>query len=94
MMIAASYPAGFKIKSKADLLKAVDHYLTKNHEFIIKIDAHTALFFEISTKNGLLVSTKHGDLHDMWNATIACYPGDELDTLWKYRKHLNARFFS
>lgn len=89
----ACYPNGFKIRSMKDLATALNKYITKGVEHFIIIDPHTALSIEIMPAGGVKVRMKYGDLYDLFNPQIQIPAENALSHLWKYRKHINAKFF-
>ena len=89
-MFLAAYPAGFKIKSKADVIKAVS-YMTKGMEHWIVINPEHAVCIDIRKDASYKVLLKIGDLHDIFNPTIEAV--NPIETLWRYRKYINQKYF-
>lgn len=92
---------GFKIRKKSDTMVFVEKCMNKNQEYILKIDDEFAIIF-VKNKNGSVsVMEKHYDLYNPFNPTIevACTNNDSYketvyDYVWKYRKYINAEWFS
>lgn len=90
-MFLACYPEGFKIRSKADVEKAIG-YMTKGMEHWLIINPTHAVCIDIRKNGEYKVLLKMGDLYDEFNPDIEAV--NPIDTLWKLRKNINNKYFS
>ena len=89
-MFKACYPNNFKIRSKADVEKAVS-YMTSGMEHWFIINEVFAICIDKKKDGSYVVLYKSGDLYDIFNPTVQIL--DPVGTIWKHRKFINESYF-
>ena len=92
---------GFKIRKKVDAEYFVQKCMCKDNEYYIKIDKYFALILRKENDDTISVLKKMGDLYDIFNPLLEvantnnpAYKETVYDYIWKYRKHINAKWFN
>lgn len=95
-----SIPCGFKIKKKIDADVFINDCMITGCEYFLKINDDFALILS-KDKDGVSVLEKRWDLYDPFNPLLevantnnTAYKETVQDYIWKYRKYINAKWFS
>ena len=84
---------GFKIRSKKDVITFFDDILIDGGEYAVPITRTYMLWVE--KHDGLVtVSDKQGNLSDIFNPLFQFGYSEGIDMIYRYRKYVNAKFFS
>ena len=94
-------PNGFKIKKKSDIEVFINKCMKNNNEYYLKINEKLALFLRKEKDGSVIILVKNGDLYDLFNPLLEMastknnvYRTTVQDCIWKYRKYINAKWFS
>lgn len=95
-----SIPCGFKIKKKTDADIFINDCMIAGCEYFLKINDDFALVLS-KDKNGVSLLEKRWELDNPFNPLLEvartrdnCYEQAVQDYIWKYRKYINAKWFS
>lgn len=93
-------PYGFKIRKKDDCWRFMETCMAKDSSYYI-IRNGVAITFKKDEDGNVSVLEKRGDLFDVFNPELEiasqknnCYKLNVVDAIWKYRKEINAKWFS
>lgn len=94
-------PANFKIRKKNDIETFINNCMMKDGTYGIKIDKETLLYIKKDEDGNVSVLIKRGNLRDVFNPLLevaatnnSAYKETVQDYIWKYRKYINAEYFS
>lgn len=89
MICKMMYESGFKIRKKADVEEVLNKVLNRDtfHSFIV----HDRVRIELYQEKGKWVAD-YGWIDDEW--TSLRMEISAFDVVWKYRKFINAQWFS
>lgn len=94
-------PHGFKIRKKSDAEVFINECMIKGNEYYIITDSGIQFIFDKKKDDNVSVLYRNGDLRDPFNPLLEvartndnCYKKTVSDYVWKYRKYINAKWFS
>ena len=94
-------PNGFKIKTKKDACQFMNECMVAGCEYFMKVTDDLALFFDKKEDGSISVLEKRWDLYNPFNPLLEVantsnksYKETVQDYIWKYRKYINATWFS
>lgn len=102
MIVSMIFPYGFKIRKKSDVNIFINECMQRNHyEYYIVTEDGYQYVFRKDNNDNVSVLYRNGDLRDPFNPLLEvartndnCYKKTVSDYVWKYRKYINAKWFS
>ena len=93
-------PQGFKIRKKADIETFINKCMCKVNRYSV-IDNDTQCFIQKDKDGNISVCLRYGDFNNIWNPSLEvartkdnCYDKTVQDYIWKFRKAINAEYFT
>ena len=94
-------PQGFKIRKKTDVDVFINKCMCKDNRYSVVDDNGTQAII-VKDKNGdVSVCLRYGDLTNICNPSLEvartkdnCYKETVQDYIWKFRKAINAEYFT
>lgn len=93
-------PQGFKIRKKADIEIFINKCMCKGCRYSV-IDNDVQCFIEKDKEGNVSVDIRYGDFNNIWNPSLEvastknnCYKETVQDYIWKFRKAINAEYFT
>lgn len=93
-------PQGFKIRKKADIETFINTCMCGGCRYSV-IDNDVQCFIEKDKDGNVSVDIRYGDFNNIWNPSLEvastknnCYKETVQDYIWKFRKAINAEYFT